>query len=85
LCATLFDLGRPFACLVPSDLVNHVARRGGRERDEALHNKVSAATKISFLDPALTWVLHASGVPHDVVMAVEALEDGDVRKRWLHS
>ena len=31
----------------------------------------------------MTWVLRASGVPHDVVMAVEALKGADVRKKWI--
>ena len=82
LCADLFATGKPFACLVPSDLVNWIAVGRSRVADSALQAKVDSAAKISFLDSGMTWLVEGCSVPHDVVMAAEVLESENVRQRW---
>ena len=73
-CKALFEQARPFACLVPSDLVNWIALGAGRVADESVQKQVEASRKLSFLDPGITWVVRAAGPVHDYVMAIEPVE-----------
>ena len=57
-CRMAFRKGKPFACLVPSDLVQHIARDGSKQIIGPVQQQVDDAMKIAFLSPALTWVIH---------------------------
>ena len=63
--------------------MNYVALGAGRVADESVQKQVDAARKLSFLDPGITWVVRAAGPVHDVVMAIEPVEQSSVRKRWV--
>ena len=57
-CANLFESGRPFACLVPSDLVSWIpVKRASSQRDERLQLLLDGAQKIVSLDSSLTWIV----------------------------
>ena len=57
-CMAAFHKGRPFACLVPSVLVNQIAVDKDGILDTKVNQLVEKATKITFLSPGLTWVIH---------------------------
>ena len=81
-CRALIATGKPFACLVPSDLVNWVAVGASRLADVAIQRKIDSAVKLSFMDSGLTWVVCGCGIQHDVVFAVEDLGSESVRAHW---
>jgi hypothetical protein len=56
-CARLFNIGRPFACLVTSDLVDWISVDSDSKIDSGLKERVAQAPKISFLSAGFTWVL----------------------------
>ena len=57
-CMAAFHKGRPFACLVPSVLVNQVAVDKDGILDTKVNQLVEKSTKITFLSPGLTWIIH---------------------------
>ena len=50
--------GTPFACLVPSDLVDRICVNPAGEVQPDVQHAVSKAEKISFLSAGLTWLIH---------------------------
>ena len=63
-CANLFESGRPFACLVPSDLVSWIPVKGASsQRDERLQLLLDGAQKIVSLDSSLTWIVGGVSEP----------------------
>ena len=69
-CAALLLTGRPFCCLIPSDLVSWIPYASG-ECDAGIEARLLDCFKISFLDCGLTWVLSGTmrGVGHVVYTA----------------
>ena len=57
-CYGAFKKGIPFACLVPNDLVGHIARDSQGKPDAEVARQVEAAFKITLLSPGLTWIIH---------------------------
>ena len=57
-CYEAFKKGVPFACLVPNDLVRHIARDSRGTLDTSVAKMVEAAFKITLLAPGLTWIIH---------------------------
>ena len=57
-CYGAFKKGIPFACLVPNDLVEHIARDSQGKPDAEVARQVEAAFKITLLSPGLTWIIH---------------------------
>lgn len=70
-CAQLFGTGRPFACLVPSELVSWIPSAGSN-KDE-LKTGVSHARKMAFLAAGFTWIINETNGSADRVYAIEAL------------
>ena len=62
---------RPFAMLLPSDLVNFIPLGTGRVADEKIQALVDDMDKIYFLDSSLVWILHLCGPNQDYVFASE--------------
>ena len=50
--------GTPFACLVPNDLVCHIARDASKQLIAPVQRLVDDAMKITLLSPGLTWIIH---------------------------
>ena len=48
----------PFACLVPSDLVDRICVNAAGQVSPAIQTAVTEARKISFLASGLTWIIH---------------------------
>ena len=63
-CRAAFDKNVPFACLVPNDLVHHIARDQKKNVVLSLHRKVENAKKITLLSPGLTWIIHGINFSH---------------------
>ena len=57
-CMEAFKKDTPFACLVPSDLVNRIPYDEKGTLDKDVKRKLEDAFMITLLDPALTWVVH---------------------------
>ena len=57
-CASLFKAGKPFACLVPSDLVSWVSLDNKLKSDTVLQRQMENAVKFTSLNTGLTWVVH---------------------------
>ena len=57
-CHAAFKKGVPFACLVPNELVRHIARDHRGELDTSIAKMVEASFKITLLSPGLTWIIH---------------------------
>lgn len=57
-CMEAFKKDKPFACLVPSDLVHKIPydEKGNLNKD--VESKVNDAFLITLLSPALTWIVH---------------------------
>ena len=53
-----FRQDTPFACLIPSDLIDHIWVDPHREVLPAIKTKVEDAHKICFLSAQLTWLIH---------------------------
>ena len=53
-----FRQKRPFACLIPSDLVNRIAFNIRGEHLPNIDKHVQATRKITFLSAGLTWLIH---------------------------
>ena len=62
---------RPFAMLLPSNLVNFIPLGTGRVADEKIQTLVDDMDKIYFLDSSLVWILHLCGPDRDYVFASE--------------
>ena len=64
----LFDLGKPFAILVPGDLVYLIAMRGD-QHDTNLQRKLDSSSKIAFMGDNLVWLCFlpdGPNLPHHV-------------------
>ena len=57
-CRLALRKGKPFACLVPNNLVCHIARDGSKQIIAPIQRMVDDAMKITLLDPGLTWIIH---------------------------
>jgi len=57
-CRAAFLKGKPFACLIPNDLVCHIARDGNKQILAPVQQLVDDAFKITLLSPGLTWIIH---------------------------
>ena len=57
-CRMAFRKGRPFACLVPNDLVRYIAVDHSKQVVHPIRRLVDNAMKITLLSPGLTWVIH---------------------------
>ena len=53
-----FQMKKPFACLVPSDLVCRIGTNANGEISKDIQIAVERAQKITFLEPNLTWLIH---------------------------
>ena len=58
ICESLLKKGKPFACLIPSDLVHYIARRRDKTNDPQLELLVEKCQKLVLLAPGLTWLIH---------------------------
>ena len=58
LCEALLKKDKPFACLIPSDLVHYIARRRDKSVDANLAQKVEQCQKLVLLAPGLTWLIY---------------------------
>jgi hypothetical protein len=56
-CRAALDIGTPFACLIPNDLVHYIAKDQRKHVVVDLQRKVDRATKITLLSPGLTWLI----------------------------
>ena len=64
----LFDLGKPFAILVPGDLVYLISMRGD-QHDAKLQSKVDSSSKIAFIGDNLVWLCFlpdGPALPHHI-------------------
>ena len=59
-----FKQDKPFACLVPSDLIDRICVGHDGVVSEAVRQAVNTARKITFLTPNLTWVIHKIDINH---------------------
>ena len=57
-CRAAFLKGRPFACLVPNDLVCFIATDSSKNIIHPVQKQVDEAMKITLLSPGLTWIIH---------------------------
>ena len=57
-CRMAFRKGRPFACLVPNDLVQFIAIDNNKQVVHPIRRLLDDAMKITLLSPGLTWVIH---------------------------
>ena len=57
-CYEAFKKDVPFACLVPNDLVEHIARDTQGKLDKDVARRVKESFKITLLSPGLTWIVH---------------------------
>ena len=57
-CAQLFSVGKPFACLVPNELVSWIPVSVNQGGDQDVKAKLDATRKITFLAAGFTWVVH---------------------------
>lgn len=74
-CARLLRNGRPFACLVPSDLVQWTPLASDDEAERRVLSDALAKTrKLTFLTAGMTWVIHRPG-PHVVCLQGSAAEE----------
>ena len=53
---------KPFACLVPSDLIGSICVMPDGTSDKDVDRAVTAARKIVFLGPSLTWLIHGINI-----------------------
>ena len=57
-CRAAFERNIPFACLVPSDLVHHIATDHKGIYSTKIGEQVERSLKIALLAPGLVWVIH---------------------------
>ena len=68
-CKKLFLKKKPFACLIPSDLVFWIPR-DSKDREVLYQDVVDAlekASKITYLDAGLTWIVSGTEFPDEVM------------------
>lgn len=53
---------KPFACLIPADLVNYLAIDNKGKRHHDIDEKVEKARKIVFLSTGLVWLIHGVNI-----------------------
>ena len=97
-CAELFRQDKPFACLVPSDLVQWVGVTSGGKDDGTVQAALNESTKLTCLSVDLTWVLHrvkaqdlvfsgepdlSSGGSSLTIPATEVENDAGLRAKWI--
>jgi len=57
-CRAAFQKGKPFACLIPNDLVCYIAVDSSNNVIHPIQKKVDDSMKITLLSPGLTWIIH---------------------------
>ena len=72
-CRAAFKKGRPFACLVPGDIVRYIPLETDNTVNEAVAAQVQKAGKISFLDSDLVCLIHGATPVKYVYTADRAL------------
>ena len=68
-CLAAFKKGKPFACLIPGDLVAYIPVEKDGTHNTEIAELVQQAGKISFLDSGLVWIIHGASPVRQVFSA----------------
>ena len=82
-----FKQDKPFACLVPSDLINRICVAPDGTVDEKIQTSVLKARKITFLSAGLTWIIHGvtiTGHYEQVFMAQRVTPEIELNRLTRH-
>ena len=74
-CESLLKSGKPFACLVPSDLVSWIALDMKQQRNMDVQARLDAASKFSSLDENLTWIVSSTGSHRHEIFVLADVEE----------
>ena len=83
MCARLLRAGKPFACLMPSDLVVWTAVRDDGRTDKEVQARLATCTKLASLSADLVWVVYGMDMPDMVFTAEETAQEERKRTRWV--
>ena len=90
-CAQLLRTDRPFAVLLPTELVKFVAVSHSKKRDPVLSAKLQGIHKMVAIEPGFTWITNGLPMGHDVVLKVEDRQEAVApslpfdRKDWIQA
>lgn len=85
-CAKLFKINRPFACLVTNDLVDWIPTALEDKLDMDLQHQVREAQKITFLSPGFTWIVNIplqERMPHQIYPVEKPKATLGTREDWI--
>jgi len=85
-CAELFLLNKPFACLVPSELVTWIPVAMDPSGNSDIKAALDVSRKIAYTAAGFTWIISGGSAPlHDYVFSSEVLQDDQVgnHSAWI--
>ena len=82
-CAELLRADKPFACLIPSDLVGWTAVAEDGRNDAEVLAKLEKCAKLAALNADMVWVVHRIEMQDSVFSAEEVERESSRRAHWI--
>ena len=73
-CRALLHTQKPFACLLPNDLVTWISLDRQKRVDEKVLEKVNGASKVVSLSTGLTWLVRGAGIERELQLFTSEVE-----------